>query len=128
MTEASNRIHIADASVQNWIERICPTGLLPFAQLARLDRAIGWHLLLLPCWWGLVLAQISLGGGVPNLWYAFLLMVGAIVMRGAGCVLNDLADRNIDAKVERTSTRPLPSGRISTNGAIIFFCVCCSSK
>jgi 4-hydroxybenzoate polyprenyltransferase len=120
MTEASNPTHIADAKAQNWIERYTPTAILPYAQLARLDRPIGWQLLLLPCWWSLVLAQISIGGGVPNLWYAFLFFIGSIVMRGAGCTLNDLADADIDGKVERTKRRPIPSGRVSKLRALIF--------
>jgi 4-hydroxybenzoate polyprenyltransferase len=120
MTEASNPTHIADARPQNWIERFAPSALLPYAQLARLDRPIGWWLLLLPCWWSLVLAQISVGGGLPKLWYAFLLLLGAIVMRGAGCTLNDLADADFDAKVERTRERPIPSGRVSKSQALVF--------
>jgi 4-hydroxybenzoate polyprenyltransferase len=121
MTEASSPTHIADAKAQNWIERFAPSALLPYAQLARLDRPIGWWLLLLPCWWSLVLAQISIGGGIPNLWYAFLFLIGAIAMRGAGCTLNDLADADFDGKVERTKQRPIPSGRVSKTQAMIFF-------
>jgi len=113
---------IKDAVKNSWIKAL-PPNLLPYAQLMRLDRPIGWWLLLLPCWWSLALAQIANGGGWPNLYFAALFLAGAIVMRGAGCVLNDLADRDIDAKVERTRTRPLPSGRVSTKAAIIFFCV-----
>ena len=87
----------------------------------RLERPIGWWLLLLPCWWGLALAQLTLqGGGIPNLYHAVLFLVGAIAMRGAGCVVNDLADQDIDAKVERTRNRPLPSGRVSRKQALIF--------
>jgi 4-hydroxybenzoate polyprenyltransferase len=71
----------------------------------------------------LALAQISKDGGWPNLYFAGLFLFGAIIMRGAGCVLNDLADRDIDAKVERTKSRPLPSGRITAKSAIIFLCV-----
>ena len=74
----------------------------PYARLMRLERPIGWWLLLLPCWWGLALGQIALGGGLPNPWYALLFLVGAIIMRGAGCTLNDIADRNFDGRVERT--------------------------
>jgi 4-hydroxybenzoate polyprenyltransferase len=120
MTEASNPTHIADAKARNWIERFAPSALLPYAQLARLDRPIGWWLLLLPCWWSLALAQISNGGGVPNLWYTFLFLIGAIVMRGAGCTMNDLADADFDGKVERTKQRPIPSGRVSKSQALIF--------
>jgi 4-hydroxybenzoate polyprenyltransferase len=119
MTEASGT-HIADAKDLNWVERFLPAALLPYAQLARWDRPIGWWLLLLPCWWSLVLAQIAAGGGWPNVQHALLFLIGAIVMRGAGCTLNDMADRDFDAKVERTKNRPLASGRISRTHAFAF--------
>jgi 4-hydroxybenzoate polyprenyltransferase len=112
--------HIADAHSNNWVERYLPSQALPYAQLMRLDRPIGWWLLLLPCWWSLALASIHSGASLPNLWHALLFCLGAIIMRGAGCVLNDLADKNFDAKVERTKSRPLPSGRVSTKAAIYF--------
>ena len=118
MTETSH--HIADAGKDNWVERLLPLALQPYAQLMRLDRPIGWWLLLLPCWWGLLLAQISGGGGLPNLWFAFLFILGAIVMRGAGCTLNDIIDRKFDALVARTRSRPIPSGRVSVKQAIVF--------
>jgi 4-hydroxybenzoate polyprenyltransferase len=79
----------------------------------RLERPIGWWLLLIPCWWGLCLGQIALGGGLPSLWFAALFLIGAIIMRGAGCTLNDIADRNFDGRVERTRLRPIPSGQVS---------------
>jgi 4-hydroxybenzoate polyprenyltransferase len=120
MHEASPTI-IKDAVKISWIDAL-PKGFLAYAQLMRLDRPIGWWLLLLPCWWSLTLAQIAKGGGWPNFYFAALFLVGAIIMRGAGCVLNDLADRDIDAKVERTKSRPLPSGRITTKSAVIFLC------
>ncbi len=118
MTETSH--HIADAGRDNWVERLLPLAMQPYAQLMRLDRPIGWWLLLLPCWWGLFLAQVSLGGGVPNLWFAFLFLVGAIVMRGAGCTLNDIVDRDYDGRVARTKCRPIPSGRVSVKQALVF--------
>lgn len=102
--------HVADAPLDNWVDRHLPQGLRPYARLMRLDRPIGLWLLLIPCWWGLVLAEIAQGGGVPNLWYGLLFFLGAVIMRGAGCTLNDLADRNFDAKVARTRSRPIPSG------------------
>jgi 4-hydroxybenzoate polyprenyltransferase len=121
MPTTSNRAaDIADALPNHWFMRLLPSPLIPYAQLARLDRPIGWWLLLLPCWWSLVLAQVARGGGVPDLWAAALLLIGAIVMRGAGCVVNDLADRNFDAQVERTKNRPLPSGRVSVKQAFVF--------
>lgn len=120
MSEASH--HIADAGADNWVERILPQGALPYAQLMRLDRPIGWWLLLLPCWWGLLLAHVS-EGTFPNLWFAFLFFAGAVVMRGAGCTLNDIIDRKIDALVARTKSRPIPSGRVSVKQAIVFLAV-----
>ncbi len=112
--------HIADAGAGNWVERLLPQSAQPYAQLMRLDRPIGWWLLLLPCWWGLLVAQIAAGGGMPNLWFAFLFLAGAIVMRGAGCTLNDIIDRDFDAQVARTRQRPIPSGRVSVQRAFIF--------
>lgn len=123
MTETSH--HIADAGRDNWVERLLPSATQPYAQLMRLDRPIGWWLLLLPCWWGLFLAQVSQGGGLPNLRFAFLFLMGAIVMRGAGCTLNDIVDRNYDGLVARTKDRPIPSGRVSVKQAFIFLAVQC---
>src|SRR4029453_7627401 len=68
----------------------------------------------------LALAQIAKGGGAPNWYYALLFLIGAIIMRGAGCTLNDIADREFDARVERTRSRPIPSGAVSVRGAFIF--------
>ena len=115
----SETTRIADAVKASWVKSL-PAALIPYAQLMRLDRPIGWWLLLLPCWWGLALAQIAAGGGLPDLWKAFLFLIGSIVMRGAGCTLNDIVDRDIDKKVERTRMRPLPAGLISLHGAFIF--------
>ena len=119
MSNASGT-HIADARAQNWVELYLPAAALPYAQLARLDRPIGWWLLLLPCWWGLALAQIAAGGGIPNLWHGLLFLIGAIVMRGAGCTLNDMADKDFDAAVERTRNRPIASGRVTRSQAFVF--------
>ena len=84
-----------------------------YARLARFDKLAGAWLLLLPCWWGLALAGYH---GVLYLLFA----VGAVIMRGAGCVINDMADRKFDVQVERTKTRPLASGEIGMFGASIF--------
>jgi 4-hydroxybenzoate polyprenyltransferase len=119
MIETSAPSHIADAKPTSWVGHL-PSALLPYAQLMRLDRPIGWWLLLLPCWWGLVLGQIATGGGLPNLWHAALFLAGSIIMRGAGCALNDIADRDFDARVERTRNRPIASGRISRLQALLF--------
>src|SRR6476620_8693050 len=104
---------IADAPEANWVDRFLPGGLRPYLRLSRLDRSIGWWLLLIPCWWSLTLAQIAAGGGLPNLRYALLFFLGAVVMRGAGCTLNDIVDRDLDSRVERTRARPIPAGEVS---------------
>lgn len=92
-----------------------PRGLQPYAKLARWDRPIGTWLLLLPCWWGLALAP-----GWPTFWQLLLFGLGAFIMRGAGCTINDLADRDFDGKVERTRDRPLPSGQVTFVQAMAF--------
>ncbi len=110
-----------DIPTNDWIDRQAPRLLRPYLRLARLDRPIGTWLLLLPCWWGLGLAS----PGWPDPWLLALFAVGAIVMRGAGCTLNDIIDRDIDAKVARTAVRPLPSGAISVGQAWAFFILQC---
>lgn len=117
--------HVADAPPDNWVDRFMPRPWRPYARLMRLDRPIGLWLLLIPCWWGLVLAQIAAGGGMPNLWYGLLFLLGALVMRGAGCTLNDLADRDFDAQVARTRSRPIPSGQVSVKAALAFLILQC---
>ena len=117
--------HVADAPPDNWVDRFMPRSWRPFARLMRLDRPIGLWLLLIPCWWGLVLAQIAQGGGMPNLWYGLLFLIGALIMRGAGCTLNDLADRDFDAQVARTRSRPIPSGQVSVKAAFAFLILQC---
>jgi 4-hydroxybenzoate polyprenyltransferase len=100
----------------SWIDRWLPRAARPYARLMRLDRPIGTWLLLLPGWWAITLA----GFGIPDTRLTLLFLVGALVMRGAGCTYNDLIDRDIDAKVARTASRPLPSGQITVRAAWIF--------
>jgi 4-hydroxybenzoate polyprenyltransferase len=111
---------VADAAAGNWVDRLLPDALRPYARLARLDRPIGWWLLLIPCWWGLALAGLASGGGTPNLFHAGLFLIGAMAMRGAGCTFNDIVDRDFDAKVARTRSRPIPSGQVSVAQAWVF--------
>ncbi|MBJ3778596.1 4-hydroxybenzoate octaprenyltransferase [Acuticoccus mangrovi] len=110
---------VADAPADNWVDRLLPAKTRPYARLARLDRPIGWWLLLWPCWWSVGLAAVA-AGHVPNVWHLALFLVGAVAMRGAGCTYNDILDRNIDAHVERTRSRPIPSGQVSTDAAFLF--------
>ena len=106
-------------STGNMFARRAPAFALPYVQLARLDRPAGWQLLLLPCWQSSLLAA-SAAGAPPNWQHLFAFLVGAVAMRGAGSTYNDIVDREIDAKVERTRGRPLPSGRVSVTGARLF--------
>jgi 4-hydroxybenzoate polyprenyltransferase len=116
---------LPDARRDHPVWRFAPAGLRPYIQLARLDRPIGWWLLLLPCWWSSALATSSLGRP-PNLLHLILLMIGAVAMRGAGSTYNDLVDRDIDAKVERTRNRPLASRRLRPRQALVFLALECA--
>jgi 4-hydroxybenzoate polyprenyltransferase len=111
---------VADADRGNWVDRWAPLSWRPYARLARLDRPIGWWLLLWPCWWSAALAAVAAGAPYPNPWDLALFLVGAIVMRGAGCTYNDVVDRDVDAQVTRTRSRPIPSGQVSAKRAFAF--------
>jgi 4-hydroxybenzoate polyprenyltransferase len=111
---------VADADRGNWVDRWAPLSWRPYARLARLDRPIGWWLLLWPCWWSAALAAVAAGAPYPNPWHLVLFLVGAIVMRGAGCTYNDVVDRDVDAQVTRTRSRPIPSGQVSAKRAFAF--------
>ncbi len=106
-------------STDGFVLRAVPASWRPFVQLARLDRPIGWQLLLLPCWWSVALAGIGAGQN-PNVGHLALFLIGAVAMRGAGSTYNDILDRHIDAGVERTRGRPLPSGRVGVGAAKVF--------
>jgi len=110
---------LPDARPASLVLRLTPDFALPFVQLARLDRPAGWQLLLAPSWQSAALAGLALHRG-PNLWHLVLFYVGAIAMRGAGCTYNDILDRRLDAGVERTRNRPLPSGRVTVRAAAAF--------
>ncbi|MGZ9006581.1 MAG: UbiA family prenyltransferase, partial [Burkholderiales bacterium] len=110
---------VADAPHDNWVDRFAPDSWRPYLRLMRLDRPIGTWLLLFPCWWGLALAEIDEGLPHPSLWYMFLFAIGALVMRGAGCAYNDYIDRDFDAQVARTASRPIPSGQVTPEDALV---------
>jgi 4-hydroxybenzoate polyprenyltransferase len=119
LTAAPRPSSLPDARPASLVMRLTPDFALPFVQLARLDRPIGWELLLAPCWQATALAGLALHRG-PNLWHLLLFLIGAIAMRGAGCTYNDILDRKLDAEVERTRNRPLPSGRVTIGAAAAF--------
>jgi 4-hydroxybenzoate polyprenyltransferase len=106
-----------DIPRDHWIDRLAPKTARPYLRLIRLDRPIGAWLLLFPCWWSIALAA---DGGWPDWSLLTLFAVGALVMRGAGCIINDLADRDYDGRVARTASRPIASGAISVLQALMF--------
>src|SRR6202521_2445214 len=110
---------VADAT-GNWVDSFAPPWLRPYLRLARLDRPIGSWLLLLPCWWSAGLAAIAAGERLPELRYLAMFFIGAFAMRGAGCTWNDIVDRDLDRRVERTRSRPIPSGQVSVAQAALF--------
>jgi 4-hydroxybenzoate polyprenyltransferase len=114
---------IADASKQNWVDLYAPSAVQPYLKLSRIDRPIGTWLLLFPGLWSIALAAPA--GEFPDLWLFFLFGIGALVMRGAGCTLNDIADRNFDGQVERTRKRPLPSGQVTLFQAYLWLAFQC---
>lgn len=116
MSETAGRV--ADAT-GNWVDSLAPAYSRPYLRLARLDRPIGSWLLLMPCWWSVGLAGLH-QNHFPSVWHIVLFFIGAFAMRGAGCTWNDLVDRNIDEKVERTRSRPIPSKQVTVARATLF--------
>jgi 4-hydroxybenzoate polyprenyltransferase len=107
-----------DINQQHWSLRYLPPWARPYGRLARWDRPIGIWLLMLPCWWS---AALGIGADWARLigWMA-LFFIGALAARGAGCTWNDIVDRKVDARVERTRNRPLPSGEVTLRNALIW--------
>ena len=114
--EPALRLDPSDIRHGDWVERHLPGWSQPYARLARVDRPIGTWLLLFPGWWGIALAS----SGWPDPALLLLFALGAVAMRGAGCTLNDIADRDYDAQVARTRLRPLPSGAVTLWQAALF--------
>jgi 4-hydroxybenzoate polyprenyltransferase len=119
MANRRSDVPVADRVRGHWADRLLPVSLRPYARMARLERPIGWWLLLWPCWWSSALATDA-AGRWPDLWHLALFLVGAVAMRGAGCTYNDIVDRDLDARVARTRSRPIPSGQVSLIGAWAF--------
>jgi 4-hydroxybenzoate polyprenyltransferase len=120
MNGASARV--ADAT-GNWVDTLAPQWSRPYLRLSRLDRPIGSWLLLLPCWWSAALAA-GVTANVSSLPFNLaLFLIGAFAMRGAGCTWNDITDRDLDALVERTRSRPIPAGQVSVPRAAAFLVI-----
>jgi len=117
MSAAPGRV--AD-STGNWVDGLAPRWMQPYLRLSRFDRPIGAWLLLIPCWWSAGLAAIAARAAWPHPWHLILFFIGAFVMRGAGCTWNDIVDRDLDGRVERTRSRPIPSGQVSVARAAAF--------
>ena len=125
MPEPNQDGRVADATSLNWVDRFAPRWSRPYLRLSRADRPAGTWLLLIPCWWGLGLAVAAdpAGGALGDLWIAIGCAIGAFLMRGAGCTWNDISDREFDAQVARTKSRPLPSGQVTVKQAAIWLVV-----
>lgn len=123
--EQSDEGRVADATDANWVDRFAPRATRPYLRLSRADRPAGTWLLLIPCWWGLFLALWAQGAapGWAAVWYFIAFALGAFLMRGAGCTWNDITDREYDAQVARTRSRPIPSGQVSVRGAAIWMVI-----
>ena len=123
---------VADAAADNWVDQYAPAATRPYLKLMRADRPVGTWLLLWPCFWSITLAA-PLGEGWPGLRHLYLpelgtlllFALGAFVMRGAGCTINDIIDHKYDAQVARTRSRPIPSGAVSLKQAWIFLVALC---
>ncbi|MEZ5796015.1 MAG: 4-hydroxybenzoate octaprenyltransferase [Paracoccaceae bacterium] len=120
MPEATPAGAVADAPPANWVDRWAPALSRPFLRLSRADRPIGTWLLYLPCLWGVALAANVDGFRRWDLWLAASCGIGAFLMRGAGCTWNDITDRDFDAQVARTRSRPLPSGQVTVRAALVW--------
>lgn len=118
---APEQERIADAVTDHWVDTRAPAWARPYLRLSRWDRPIGVWLLLFPCWWGLALGLLwDDSPRWEDLWIAIACLLGAGLMRGAGCTWNDITDRHIDGQVARTARRPLPSGAVSLRQALIW--------
>src|SRR6266403_2566733 len=113
---------VADAT-GNWVDTRAPPWSRPYLRLSRLDRPIGSWLLLMPCWWSAALAAGVVHDINPLPLVVALFFVGAFAMRGAGCTWNDITDRDLDALVERTRSRPIPAGQVSVPQAGAFLVI-----
>src|SRR5436309_14528802 len=120
MSGAADRV--ADAT-GNWVDSRAPRWSRPYLRLSRLDRPIGAWLLLMPCWWSAAIAA-GMAHSIDQLPFILaLFFVGAFVMLGAGCTWNDITDRDLEARWERTCSRPIPAGQVSVPQALAFLVV-----
>jgi len=105
---------------RGWVDHRAPSWFQPYLRLARIDRPIGWWLLVLPCWWSTALADDVAGRPYPDPVLLLLFLIGSVAMRGAGSTYNDIVDRDLDRLVERTRNRPVASGAVGVKSALVF--------
>ncbi|SFC93203.1 4-hydroxybenzoate octaprenyltransferase [Tropicimonas isoalkanivorans] len=111
---------VADAVQGNWVDGLAPLKARPYLRLSRADRPVGFWTLIIPSLWGLFAAAAATGWRAFDWWILIAVILGSFLMRGAGCTWNDITDREIDARVERTRSRPLPSGQVTVKNATIW--------
>lgn len=111
---------MADAQRGNWVDAYAPGWLKPYARLARWDRPMPVSLLFWPCAFALALVVLAEPARGFDWWALALFLIGAVAMRGAGCTFNDIVDTDIDMKVARTRSRPIPSGQVTKRQAAVF--------
>ncbi|MEM6729822.1 MAG: 4-hydroxybenzoate octaprenyltransferase [Pseudomonadota bacterium] len=121
--KAESQGQVADAVQGNWVDMRAPEWSRGYLRLSRADRPIGTWLLFMPCLWGALLAAAATGPRLWDLWIIAGCGAGAFLMRGAGCTWNDITDRDYDARVARTRSRPIPSGQVSVTGAFVWMIV-----
>jgi 4-hydroxybenzoate polyprenyltransferase len=114
----------ADALARHWSDA-APRWVQGYIRLSRWDRPVGWRLLYMPCLMGIALGRVGHGFAMEDAFYAAAMLIGAVAMRGAGCTYNDIVDREIDAKVERTRARPIPAGLVSVKQAWLWIAIQC---
>ena len=121
----NNLFKISDSSEGNFVDLYFPNWSVPYLRLSRADRPTGTWLLLLPCWFGILLAYNEKNTSISfyEIWLLIACGIGAFLMRGAGCTWNDILDKKYDAKVERTKKRPIPSGQVTILKAFIWMIV-----
>lgn len=126
MTGQGEKPEAGSGGAADWVESFAPAAWRPYMRLSRLHAPIGTWLLLLPCWWGLVLAMVSTGDArLYDLWIFIGCGIGAVLMRGAGCTWNDITDRDFDGDVARTAARPIPAGDVTVRQAAVWMAAQC---
>ena len=118
---------LVDANLNNWVDKYAHRRVRPYLKLSRFDRPIGAWLLIIPCWWGLLLSTNSnfVSFDLGTIYIATACYLGGILMRGAGCTWNDITDSELDAKVTRTKNRPIASGQLSKKQAFAWLMIQC---